>query len=269
VGEPLGFQVFRRGLFSALVFLVAPHFSSAQTPIRVVHVYVSLADNQHQGIVPVSARLGNGDDPGGNLYWGAAFGVKTFFKSRKDWELISANPGPSLAVLERCVFKHRGDLVYVVADAYQGSKMREAATDFLLAAAGRNTATMVVKSGDANVSLITAGGADLVVYVGHDAFMDFQIPPVAAGNSKNSRTAIILACASKSYFANYLKNTGAAPLLWTTGLMAPEAYTLKAALDGWIAREDGERIRERAAVAYDKYQHCGLRGAQRLFATGW
>jgi hypothetical protein len=51
--------------------------------------------------------------------------------------------------------------------------------------------------------------------------------------------------------------------------MAPEAYTLKAALDGWIANEDGESVRQRAAQAYDKHQHCGLRAAQRLFATGW
>ena len=63
--------------------------------------------------------------------------------------------------------------------------------------------------------------------------------------------------------------SGAYPLLWTTGLLAPEAYTLKSALDGWIARESGEPVRERAAAAYDKYQKCGMRGARRLFATGW
>jgi hypothetical protein len=86
---------------------------------------------------------------------------------------------------------------------------------------------------------------------------------------KKRRVAIVLACASKAYLGPYLEKTGAEPLLWTTGLMAPEAYTLKAALDGWIAHEDGEAIRKRAAGAYDKYQKCGLRGAQRLFASGW
>ena len=63
--------------------------------------------------------------------------------------------------------------------------------------------------------------------------------------------------------------SGAYPLLWTTGLMAPEAYTLKSALDGWIKRESDEQIRERAAAAYDKYQRCGLRAARKLFAAGW
>lgn len=51
--------------------------------------------------------------------------------------------------------------------------------------------------------------------------------------------------------------------------MAPKAYTLKSALDGWIEHEKNEQIRERAATAYDKYQKCGLRGAGKLFATGW
>ena len=81
------------------------------------------------------------------------------------------------------------------------------------------------------------------------------------------RRTIILACSSKAFFSPYVRQTGAEPLLWTTGLMAPEAYTLKAALAGWIADEDDEAIRHRAAAAYDKYQKCGPRAALRLFAT--
>jgi hypothetical protein len=53
--------------------------TTGQTKPRLIHVFVALADNQHQGIVHVPARLGNGDDPARNLYWGAAFGVRTFF----------------------------------------------------------------------------------------------------------------------------------------------------------------------------------------------
>ena len=51
--------------------------------------------------------------------------------------------------------------------------------------------------------------------------------------------------------------------------MAPEAYTLKSALDGWIAGETGEQIRDRVAAAYDKYQKCGTRAAHRLLVSGW
>ena len=89
-----------------------------------------------------------------------------------------------------------------------------------------------------------------------------------AGDDKLRQT-IVLACASKSFFGPYIRQTGAEPLLWTTGLMAPEAYTLKAALDGWMAHEDDQAIRRRAAQAYDRCQKCGGRAALRLFATKW
>jgi hypothetical protein len=51
--------------------------------------------------------------------------------------------------------------------------------------------------------------------------------------------------------------------------MAPEAYVLNAAVEGWLAGESGEQVRERAAKAYHSYQKCGLRAARGLFATGW
>jgi hypothetical protein len=99
--------------------------------------------------------------------------------------------------------------------------------------------------------------------------MDFQLADLPRQTNAARREAIILACASKAYFAEPLRSTGAYPLLWTTGLMAPEAYTLKDALDGWILKESNEQIRQRAAMAYDKYQKCGLKGARRLLVSGW
>ena len=80
---------------------------------------------------------------------------------------------------------------------------------------------------------------------------------------------IILACYSKSYFSPEIRKANADPLLWTTHLMAPEAYTLKAAIDGWIRDESGTQIDERAAQIYNRYQKCGLKGARNLFTTGF
>lgn len=62
---------------------------------------------------------------------------------------------------------------------------------------------------------------------------------------------------------------GANPLLWTTQLMCPEAYTLEAALEGWLNSESPEEIHERASRAYNKYQECGIKGARGLFKTGF
>jgi len=247
-------------------FSFAGSFAGQASP-RVVHVFVALADNQHQGIVPVPPALGNGSDPQRNLYWGAAFGVKTYFKSSEEWQLVSCGGGPKVAILDRCVFKNRNGDVYLVADAYQGSEIKSAVTDFLSAAAGITPENIRVKVNSVDVSIAAGGAADLLAYVGHDAFMDFKIPLIAGAKGGKPRRTIILACASKAFFGPYIRQTGAEPLLWTTGLMAPEAYTLKAALSGWIANEDNEAIRRRAAQAYDKFQKCGARAALRLFAT--
>ena len=111
-----------RALATALwLATIAPLAWSQDPSPRTVHVFVALADNEHQGIVPVPARLGNGDDPDHNLYWGSAYGVKTFFGRSSDWERTSCRKAPRAAILERCVFKNRGANVYLVADAYRGN----------------------------------------------------------------------------------------------------------------------------------------------------
>jgi hypothetical protein len=74
---------------------------------KLVHVLVALCDNQSQGIVPVPARIGNGDDPANNLYWGARFGVKTFFKRSVDWKLIEEARNPRAGILERLIFNKK------------------------------------------------------------------------------------------------------------------------------------------------------------------
>ncbi len=78
---------------------------------------------------------------------------------------------------------------------------------------------------------------------------------------------MVLACKSKPYFQPHLARLPCRAVLLTTGFMAPEAYTLQAALAGWLAGETGAKIKDRAAGAYHKYQKCGLRAARRLFHT--
>ncbi len=242
---------------------------TAQERPRVVHVFVALADNAHQGIVPVPAALGNGDDPGRNLYWGAAYGVRTYFRKSAGWKEIAVQQNPSAAVLERVVFYYGSGNVYLVADAYQGREIKEAITDFFEASAGlagkKPIRVKPTKGEEVEISL----QPDLAVYVGHDGLMDFALDKTFPGSAGTARQAIILACASKAYFGPNLRVTGARPLLWTTGLMAPEAYTLKDALDGWMARETAAQIRERAAAAYAKYQKISMNAALRLFSSGW
>jgi len=249
--------------------LVAGSKVAAQEPLRTVHVFVALADNKNQGIVPVAAKLGNGTDPRNNLYWGSAYGIKTYFARSAEWELISQGQTPKAEVLERCIFKHRHANVFMIADAYQGDKIKQAMIDFLSAAAGAGPAQIKAMDGSREVVLSGHGGANLVAYIGHEGFMDFQLPALPQASGQGHRDAIVLACISKTYFRDALRSAGATPLVWTTGLMAPEAYTLKSALDGWILHENAEAVRSRAASAYSKYQKCSLGAARKLLVTGW
>jgi hypothetical protein len=232
-------------------------------------VFVALADNANQGIVPVPAKLGNGEDAEHNLYSGSAYGVKTFFSRTPDWKLLSCGGKPKDEVLDRCIFLHRTANVYLVADAYRGREIQTAILNFFDAAAGLSWEEVKIHDGSHEITLRVRGGSNLVAYIGHDGLRDFQLPRIPQKKNDVARQAIVLACASKIYFAKPLRASGAYPLLWTTNLMAPEAYTLKSALDGWILGESNDKIRDRAAAAYDKYQKCGLNAARRLMATGW
>src|SRR5215471_15025042 len=190
---PMGFRLPIRTLGAILLCMCTVSYSEAQSsPQRTVHVFVALADNEHQGIVPVPAKLGNGLDAEHNLYWGAAAGVKTFFARSPEWKLIRCVQRPTVQVLERCLFQRRDADVYLVADAYRGDEIRQAILDFFSAAAGTGEESIPVPSGSQSSS---PAAANLVVYVGHDALMDFQLPPVPRKKNEAHREAIILACA--------------------------------------------------------------------------
>lgn len=252
-------------LVTIIVFFSHFSFSQEKENTKTLHVFVALCDNINQGIVPVPAKLGNGQDVNGNLYWSALYGIKTHFKNSKDWILVSSEKKPGKNILERVLFKHRSTNTYLLADAYDGKYIKQTTIDFLEASAGRNSVRI---SHDGEV-LKFGGEAQLLAYIGHDGLMEFNVEGNFKPINDDQRDVIILACISKDYFKPYIEITKANPLVWTTGLMAPEAYTLKWAIDGWILNETDAQIKERAARAYNHYQKCGLNGARRLLVTGY
>jgi len=249
--------------------------SGAARGYRLAHVIVCLCDNKHQGIAPVPAALGNGQDAAGNLHWGAMYGVKTFFHKSGRWEEVTGEIAVSLqdrgALRAMTLFRGAGraNNVYVLAEAYDGSKMSLALRRFLEAAAGRLVRTVAVGRGRGQVILRAGGAADLVCFVGHNGMMDD--PPAhlpTDGPGPNPGGAVVLACKSAPYFAEPLRRAGCPPLITTSGLMAPEAYTLDAVLHAWGAGEPAATIHLRAAEAYAKYQKCRLAAAKNLFVCG-
>ncbi len=236
-----------------------------RSQIKTIHVFVALCDNKYQGIVPVPAKIGNGQDAAGNLYWGAAYGVKTFFSKSSEWKLIESKKDPAANILERLLFKHKTKNIYLLADAYDGQFIKQTTIDFLLACSG-NGLTIIKNNG---IEIPFGGAADILAYVGHDGLMDFSLPDEFEKQNDEARKAIMLACISKKYFSPLLKNTGAEPLLWSTGLMAPEAYILHDALNKWIETGDEGQTRIAAAAAYSRYQKCSMNAAKNLLVSGW
>lgn len=231
-----------------------------------IHVVVALCDNQYQGIVKVPPAIGNGQQPSTNLYWGAAYGVKAFFsRKQSDWQLIKSQQSVSDTILERVIFKHKTKPVYLMADAYDGRYIKRATENMLEYASGKSNVEVVVN----NKPVLFGAESEVVCYTGHDGLMDFTIPTAFHKQDDKTRKTIVLACYSKRFFGAHLKYTGAMPLLWSTGLMAPEAYILHDALGAVLNNADDKTVSNAAAKAYAKYQHCSLKAAQNLLVSGW
>jgi hypothetical protein len=210
-------------------------------------VIVCLADNKHQGIVPVKPRLGNGQDPKNNLYWGALYGVKTHML-KAGWKRVADKTPLEKGMLDRIVLQQKIKEVdaIIIAEAWDGREIEKATVRFLRMAA--------------------EGKAHLVVYVGHDGLMDFKLKektrPV---KDAPPRSVAVFACASREYFQDIFRGIGAHALVLTTGLMCPEAYTLDAMLKAWFSGADARATREAVARAYQKYQKCSIKAARGLF----
>ena len=259
-----GISFYKSVLLSIILSLLVFHQTFAQT--KTIHVFVALCDNQFQGIVPVPERIGNGKDIVHNLYWGAGYGVKNFLKNKTtDWQLIQTFKTENSFILERLLFKHHTQDIYLLADAYDGEQIKVCIENFLKASNGQNP--LYIKH--QTLTLPFGGESELVAYVGHNGLMDFSVDIDYKTVSTKKKDIIILACYSKNLFFEEIKKANAEPLLWTTHLMAPEAYTLKSVIDGWILEETAGQIEERAAQTYNHYQKCGIQGARNLFTSGF
>lgn len=170
---------------------------------RVVHVFVALCDNASQGIQPVPAKIGNGDDPAANLYWGCSDALPPLLRKSKAWKqaAVIRDEAPGAVIMERVIFRHRSENVWLVADAYRGKEIRRCLTDYFAALGGH--LALEVKAGE---SVIRAGGAaDLIGYIGHDGLMEFDVEVKAPAPGAARKPAVALCCISARFFAPKLR----------------------------------------------------------------
>lgn len=218
---------------------------AARADSKSIHVFVALCDNASQGIAPVPARIGDGDQPKENLYWGCTEGLASYFKHSQKWELTNSKVKISPEILERLEFKYRDGSMTLVADAYRGADIRTCLADF--------------------EKCVASGKYDLVAYIGHNGLMDFDLPQLEPP-AKNKTQVIVLCCKSDQYFAERLRRLNARPILLTEQFMYPGAFILHAVLDPWISGASLAEIRAAAGKSYAMNQKISIKAATGVFA---
>ena len=249
----------------------------------VISQYVAFCDNKYQGIVPVSKNLGNGNNTETNLYWGAGFGYRNFFKKDERWKLVHSEKAgkiiAQLLVFSRMVqpsgaWEKNGIKkpfnAYLIILGYKGKYIRKTVEDYLGALMGRSDFSL----GLSNDKVIHGGSqSHLVAYAGHNYLMDLNdtgmrmIEKARKTSGKTAKAAMILACKSSQYFTPGICGKNVAVLVLTKDFMAPEAYTASAAYDAILYGQGQNSVLEGAVRAYARYQKISIRTAKRMFTN--
>lgn len=215
---------------------------------KTIGVFVALADNQNQGIVPVPEAIGKGDDPERNLYWGTSEGLKGVFDRSKEWKLTEKMDSPvNTKILRTRVYRNAKKNAVLTAKAYKGSAISECIWDFEAA--------------------VQAGPYDMVVFIGHNGLMDFDLPkPMKSDKQAKTPDCVVLCCKSEQYFKTRIEESGGRPILLTTQLMYPGAFILRAVADSWLDGKKRSAIRESAGIAYAENQKLSKKAGTAVFA---
>jgi hypothetical protein len=221
--------------------------ATAHAEEKRIAVFVGLCDNATQGIVKVGAKIGDGNKPDDNLYWGCSDGLKSFFKASRRWKLEKRETATGdERILERLTFRHVSAKAVLVAEAWRGSNLKDCYV--------------------ACENAMLSGDNQLVAFIGHNVLMDTAIDAPAA-KTKGKTDAIVLCCLSDRYFRERLGNAGVRPVLMTTQLMYPGAFILHDALEPWLAGKDAKALRSAAGAAYAKNQKIKIAAATGVFSV--
>jgi hypothetical protein len=213
---------------------------------RQIHVFVALADNASQGIAPVPAKIGNGDDADENLYWGSSEGFKSIFGRSKAWKLEKTEANPTPEILERRSYRHAARDCILIAEAWRGKNIHQCLESFFASLRDRRS--------------------DLTAFIGHNGLMDAPVAVSVLDASVKSTDAIILCCISGNYFKPHLAALKARPVLTTEQLMYPGSFLLRDALEVWLRQGSRPEIRMAAARAYAANQSISVKAAAGVFS---
>lgn len=226
-----------------LIFLLTVSITWAAP--KKVAVFVALCDNATQGIVPVPAKIGDGNQPAANLYWGCSDGFAGCFHASKAWKLLRKEVPEDKRIFERLVYLHESGDIELTAEAWRGSEIKTCLAAFETA--------------------LVSGNHDLCAFIGHNVLMDGEVAPPKIKAAKPC-DAIVLCCMSESYFKPRLTAHGARPVILTTQLMYPGSFILRDALPLWAKGKSLGEIRQAAATAYSRNQKISVKAAAGVFS---
>lgn len=234
-------------LFSIVLYACAFAWAGhASAEPKRIHVFVALADNASQGIAPVPAKIGNGDDAEHNLYWGNSEGFKGIFTRSKAWKLEKAEANPAPEILDRRSYRHASKDCILVAEAWRGKNIHQCLDAFFASLRERK--------------------ADLSAFIGHNGLMDAPVAVSPVDAVAKPADAIILCCISGRYFRPHLEALKVRPVLTTDQLMYPGAFLLRDALEVWLRGGPRPDIRLAAAKAYAANQSISVKAASGVFS---
>ncbi len=226
----------------------------------VVTANVALWDASFSGAkrFPIS----DGNDPKHNLYWGAGFGMYHGFKNVFRWQLVGEKKD-QMAVFKK-VFPatafwrqmgvNKPFEMYVVFNLYRSADILHGYHDFAQYLFGKWDQKITLKDG----KTIEAGSMSRVVgYVGHMVTDgDSAIKGVRLSSDvrhNGTKGVFITSCLSAPIFSRSVLNHNTYGLLFTTGLLAPEAYVQNALFEALARGSGGNRIIDSVASAYASY----------------
>jgi hypothetical protein len=232
----------------------------------VVQVHVPLCDND---VIPCgNAKLGDGERPAGNLYWGTSEGTLGWFHRRGGgWKQVLATDGAAVGlpdVLDVRVWRRtivtprawraRGAPakypLYVVAFAWRGERIHEAFTRYAEDLHGLGGTAVALPDG---TTLAAGGDAHVIAYVGHNHLMDlssFDWAALAARADGRPRGAVAIACHTAVYVQDVVPGASRVPLLFTRDFLLASSAALEGAVLALAQGGDYAAIRRGGAQGY-------------------
>ena len=250
----------------------------------VVTLHVALCDNRV--IACGNRRLGNGDAPSGNLYWGGGSGVRAWFDAMKSYTRVYLDRGDGKRVLERVVYHHRVKSpsvlwrkmgvtkpfdVLVVGLAYRGLSISRAMGSFLQDVSTSQAQTLKIKkTGRVRWKVRFRGGSHVVGYLGHNHLMDvkksrYKWPRFTR---KQHIGYFALACRSAPYLAPRLTRPKTHALTLTHVLMYPGAFTAYGLIRGVARGASVKKVFLRGVRWYARKQNRPVRKVRWYFTHG-